>query len=363
MRGLCAAVLMGLAAAANAAAAGPHAVALMYHHVGDGEYPSTNVTVEQFRRHLDYLANHGYHVLPLARIVNAIRGGQPLPDHAVAITFDDAYASVFETAYPLLRRRGWPFTVFVSTHVVGGGNFMTWAQMRQMAAHGATFANHSDTHDHLIRRRPGESAEAWRKRVSGDIQKAQTLLERHLGDSVADAPKMLAYPFGEYNAALADWAAGAGYVAFGQESGALGPHTDWRAAPRYPINEHYAAMDSFTTKVESLPLHVTQEEPFDPVVQSENPPALEVTLASRPAHWKQLSCYLGGRRIPVAWVSRRRFRVQPGQPLSVGRSRYNCTVPADGRYRWYSHPWIVPERELRQTSAPADPASGKADAE
>lgn len=326
-----------------AAAAAPRAVALMYHHVGVGEYPSTNVTIDQFESHLAYLAENDYEVLPLSRIVRAIRAGEALPPRTVAITFDDAYRSVYAEAFPRLKARGWPFTVFVSTGSAGGGNFMDWEQMREMGAAGASFANHSHTHDYLVRRRDGENAAAWLARVSQDIQRAQSVLEQQLSESTTRAPKLLAYPFGEYNAALADWVAENGYVAFGQHSGALGPHTDWRAAPRFPINERYAALEGFARKVASLPMPVKREAPFDPVVSEPNPPVLEVVLGETPERWQDLRCYLGGEAMTLDWLEPGRvFRVTASAPLETGRSRYNCTVPAQGSFRWYSHIWIIP---------------------
>lgn len=325
------------------AAAASGAVALMYHHVGVGEYPSTNVTTDQFEAHLRYLAENDYTVMPLAEIVRAIRAGESLPPRAVAITFDDAYRSVYTEAFPRLKSRGWPFTVFVSTGSVGGGNFMTWDEMREMGAAGASFANHSHSHDYLVRRRDGEGPDAWLDRVTGDIAQAQRLLERQLPESTTVSPKLLAYPFGEYNAALADWVGQAGYAAFGQQSGALGPYTDWRAAPRFPINERYAEMEGFARKVASLPMPVRAERPFDPVIGDANPPDLQVVLAERPERWRDLRCYLGGEAMTTDWLEPgRAFRVQASKPLEPGRSRYNCTVPTDGGFRWYSHIWIIP---------------------
>lgn len=342
----CGPALLALAVVAPApaaTAAASHAVVLMYHHVGVGEYPSTNVTIEQFEAHLAHLAGNGFHVRPLGEVVTAIRQGESLPPRTVAITFDDAYRSVYEQAFPRLRERGWPFTVFVSTGAVGGANFMSWAQMREMGEAGASFANHSHTHDYLIRRRDGEDRSAWLERVSGDIRQAQALLEAHLPRFVDRSPKLLAYPFGEYNTALAEWAVSAGYAAFGQHSGALGPHTDWRAAPRFPINERYAEMAGFARKVASLPMPVVEARPFNPVIGENNPPVLELRLAEQPQRWRELRCYAGSEAMTVEWLSEGRgFRVQAGQPLPDGRSRYNCTVPADGRYRWYSHLWIRP---------------------
>ena len=82
----------------TALAGAPNAVVFMYHHFGKENYPSTNVRLEQFDAHLDYLQTAGYQILPLEEITRAIRYGQPLPERTVAITMDDAYLSVYTVA-------------------------------------------------------------------------------------------------------------------------------------------------------------------------------------------------------------------------------------------------------------------------
>jgi hypothetical protein len=55
---------------------------LVYHHVATGTPPSTSVTPATFRRHLDYLSEQGFEVLPLEALVQAIRTGGALPPRA-----------------------------------------------------------------------------------------------------------------------------------------------------------------------------------------------------------------------------------------------------------------------------------------
>ena len=108
-------VLLFLALAAGAARADDHAVILIYHHVADDTPASTSVTPERFAAHLDYLGDNDFNVMPLMDLLDAIRDEKPLPENSVAITFDDAYRSVYTIARPMLDARGWPYAVFVST--------------------------------------------------------------------------------------------------------------------------------------------------------------------------------------------------------------------------------------------------------
>ena len=254
-----------------------HAVILMYHHFGDDTPPSTSVSLAQFDAHLAYLGDNGYRIWPLEKIVAHLRDRKPLPDKVVAITVDDAYISVYREAWPRLRARGWPFTVFVATDPVDQGlqAMMSWAQMREMAAAEVSFANHSRAHDHLVRRRPGETGTEWRSRVREDLQHAQLRLQAELGS----APALFAYPYGEYDSALRALVGELGYTAFGQQSGPASRYSDPLALPRFPMAVAFADLDDVRDKLQSRPLPVLRAEPDDPVLSPDNTrPVLAVTL-------------------------------------------------------------------------------------
>ena len=120
------------------AQAAEQAVVVMYHRFGETEYPSTNIRLEQFDAHLAELTSGKYTVLPLPEIVAALKAGKSLPDRTVGISIDDAYASVYDVAWPRLKKAGLPFTVFVSTEPVDRKlrGLMTWDQIRELKAAG-----------------------------------------------------------------------------------------------------------------------------------------------------------------------------------------------------------------------------------
>ena len=329
---------------ATAASAADSAVVLMYHRFADYRFPSTNIRTEQFEAHLDYLQENDYSVIPLQTLMAGLAGEESLPERAVVITVDDAYLSVYEVAHPILESRGYPYTVFVSTDGVDKGlaDFMTWDQMREMQEGGATFANHGASHGSLINRSRGGDDGDYLDWVESDVSKGWTRLAEEL-DPVEGA---FAYPYGEYNAAVQARLSGMGYtVAFGQQSGALGPLTDRLALPRFPMNENYGDMDQFPTKISSLPLPVEAVSPADPEIQTRLP-LIDITLAGGidSGDYSGIACFVGGQgRVSIEWTTpNKQFSVGPEQPLNPGRNRVNCTSPAGGgRYYWFSHPWFV----------------------
>ncbi len=97
---------------------------LLYHRCDERENDFTegivrNTTPGVFRRHLEFLCRY-YKVISVA----ALESGD-VPDRAVVITFDDGYRSVYENAFPVLREKGLPATVYVVTDVVDN-RAMVW---------------------------------------------------------------------------------------------------------------------------------------------------------------------------------------------------------------------------------------------
>ncbi len=322
-----------------------HAVILQYHHFGEDTPPSTSVPLETFRQHLSYIERNGYTVWPVEKIVTHLKEGKEVPEKCVGITIDDAYESVYERAYPLLKKHGFPFTVFVPTEAAEKkyGISMTWEQMKEMTNHGATLSSHGHTHDYLVRRKKGETESEWKARVKQDIQKSLELLKKRLGSESG----LFAYPYGEYNSALKQIVKDMNLIAFGQHSGAVWPGSDFAALPRFPMSAQYAEMNSFRTKIRSLPLPVISAEPSGPVLEEDNrKPVLKLELAPGDYSKGTMTCYASGQgRIEARWVGSEKkvLEVVADGPLPTGRSRYNCTArhKSENRYFWYSHPWLV----------------------
>jgi biofilm PGA synthesis lipoprotein PgaB len=336
-----AALSLTIVFAAATAGAADTAVVLMYHRFGEDEYPSTSIRIDQLEAQLAYLHEHDYTVVPLERVLAALETGAPLPERAVAITVDDAYRSVYAVGFPRLVAAGLPFTVFVSSDPVDRRlpDYMTWDEMREMAQMGVSFGNHAAVHDSVLMRVAGEDETARLARVRANVEAGARRLAEEL-EPLGDA---FAWPYGEYDTASADLLRDMGYVSFGQHSGAVGPLSDLRALPRFPMSEAFGGMDQFPDKVSSRPLPVLRLDPWDPVT-SARLPAVEVDLGDADARLAELTCYVGGQgRVDVIWLRQfRSFRVGSAAPLGVGRHRVNCTAPrSDGGWLWFSHQWII----------------------
>ena len=342
---LLALALLCSAAVAPAAVKSPsHAAILLYHHFGSDTPPATTVSIELFAQHLQYLAEHDFTVLTLQNIISHLQEDETLPPRCVAITVDDAFLSVYAEAYPRLQARGWPLTVFVSTEGVDRGyrGYLSWDQMREMAAHGVSFAPHSHTHGHLVWREQDETEGQWEARVRKDILTSQRRLQEELGA----VPALFAYPYGEYSVRLREIVLDLDLVGFGQQSGPVWSGSDFGVLPRFPMANGFAKMSEFRVKVNSLPLPVLRVEPVEPLLTTdEKQPILKLWLAPGDYQIELLACYASGLgRIPMRWIDRGNgiLAIRADMSLPLGRSRYNITAPdlSGRRFYWYSHLWI-----------------------
>ena len=313
------------------------AVILQYHHVSADTPSTTSVTPSQFASHLKAIADEGFTVVELTTLVAKVQAGLDPQEKVLAITFDDAYSDLLDAALPLLEQYGWPAAIFVTTSQIGGKGMLSDEQLVDIHRQGHLLLNHTATHEHLLRRRREESEQQWLARVSKDIDRAQVLLEMMLGTSL---PRYLAWPYGESDDALRDLLRGKGYIAFGQQTGALDQNTDWQQVPRIAINQHYADWPSLGDKVRALPMPVSDVVPASGVTLSETP----VLQFSLPLDWvkKPLNCFVGGKVVePLRQVADQGQTVRLQGSIPVGRSRATCTaLGSEGRYYWFSWQWM-----------------------
>ncbi|MFT4530396.1 MAG: peptidoglycan/xylan/chitin deacetylase (PgdA/CDA1 family) [Thalassolituus oleivorans] len=317
-------------------------VVLQYHHIANDSPAVTSISPDRFAKHMALLEQENMTVVDLNDAVRTVLAGEKLPERAVAITFDDAYLSIYENAWPLLKERKWPFTVFVNTQAVDEGHTvaMSWDQLRELDRHGVRIANHSVGHPYLLEPPQGMDNNDW---LTQQISQAEQRIESEIGHS----PRLFAYPYGEYNLAIAAWLKDNSYIAFGQQSGAIGSTSHPQILPRYPASGVYANIDTLRTKLHSLALPVPAEQVLNPILQDENPPTLSITFNRDDITPNLVQCYASGEgEVAVRRQEKNpllSLTVQAQNAITAGRSRYNCTAPSrsqHGRFYWYSQLWI-----------------------
>lgn len=313
------------------------AVVLIYHRFGEERYPSTNVRQEQLASQIEILTEGGYRFPDPREFAARLAGGLAPSDLSILVTVDDAYRSVLEVAWPLLKSRGIPLTLFVATDPVDAGQpgYLGWDEIRELEGHGVVIGHHGAAHAHLSRM---SSPDALK-----DIRRASRRFEAELGH----VPKLFAYPYGEYSPALERVIRRQGFsAAFAQYSGAIGKGSPVFSLPRFAINEHFGGRERFRLVTRSRALPVLDVWPQAPQLERRgNPPGLRFRIGGDIEGLEALACYPShmDRAAATTISPDRRVHVRFEKPFPPGRNRINCTLPGpDERWYWFGRLFMVP---------------------
>jgi peptidoglycan/xylan/chitin deacetylase (PgdA/CDA1 family) len=342
---LIAVLYSSLLSAVSAETLSPQVVVMQYHHVATNTPSVTSVTPDTFLEHMQYLSKH-HSVISLKTALDAIKQNKPLPENAVAITFDDGYANILENAHPILLDFDFPYTIFINPQSISSqSDQLTWEEVISMQPL-ADFANHTLDHIHLLERINNESETQWLSRVMDNILQAETILEQKLGYS----HRWLAYPFGEFNQALQTALQAADFIGFGQQSGVVSTHSNFGALPRFPSSGRYANLETLKVKMKSIAMPVQSVSP----AQNEQAlgakiEQLELTLFAPQEDLRvdAMACFFGNERI-VPQIDESTASITLNHTFKAGRTRVNCTAPSrsqSGRFYWYSMPFFTPTKE------------------
>lgn len=109
---------------------------LIYHRVSPrrDSWSLEPLSPQSFERQMRYFSQN-YEILPLDRLVEHIKQGEPLPEKAVVITFDDGYKDNYRYAYPILKKYHVPATIFLTTGHIGTGNLFWWDKVSYIIQH------------------------------------------------------------------------------------------------------------------------------------------------------------------------------------------------------------------------------------
>ena len=212
--------------------------AIVTYHAIDGAPSPLCVGLEPFREHLDLIRDRGWTTVTVAQLAAAFASGR-VPDHTIALTFDDGFANVAEVAAPELAARGMTATVFcVAGHVGGWNDWPTDREggyrarladagaLRALAGAGVEIGAHGYHHAPLVSTEPGL--------LRRELLDARAALEDALGTPVSS----VAYPYGAGpSRPAADLVRTAYAAGCTTELRALGPRDDRLALPR--IDAHY----------------------------------------------------------------------------------------------------------------------------
>lgn len=116
---------------------------LMYHSIDNASHePLNNVTPQTFSRQMAVLRQQGCNVISIKEFAEGMQAGRRFAPKTVVITFDDGYDDNYTSAFPVLRAYGFPAALFLAPDHMETRGYLTWDQIRQMAAGGITIGSH-----------------------------------------------------------------------------------------------------------------------------------------------------------------------------------------------------------------------------
>ena len=236
----------------------------MYHRFNENKYPSTNIQMEVFKKHIEIIENNNLdYIIPSNFLDNF---NKPKNKKKILITIDDGFSSFYENAWPYLKSKKIPFILFISTEPVGSNGYMTWEQINEIEKEDFVFiGNHSHSHEYLLN--------IGHEEFVKDIKKSIEIFKKKLGYN----PKYFSYPFGEYSLKQKLFIKENFEIAFGQHSGVIDVNKDKFELPRFPINEEYGDLERFDFLTKLKPLEYKKVNLNDNyILPSNNPPNLSI---------------------------------------------------------------------------------------
>jgi len=181
----------------------PGSVVLYYHSLSKEDE-------KQFEKQMAYLAQR-YHVVKPSEILNHASFNDGVA--TISITFDDAFRTVFENAFPVLKKYNLNAGVFVPTGGLGkkifwkmeakcvdGGKMLMGAdQICELDHDNWEIFSHTVSHPHLT--------EMGSRRLNDELRDSKIALEEMLGHKITG----ISYPYGEHNEHVRRAALNAGY--------------------------------------------------------------------------------------------------------------------------------------------------------
>ena len=304
----------------------------MYHRFNENKYPSTNIKMDIFKKHINLIQKKNYTFYNPSNLKREFQ--IPRNNKVVLLTIDDAFKSFYIEAWPFLKENKIPFILFVSTEPVGRKGYMTWSQIKEIEKEPyALIGHHSHSHEYLINKTEDE--------FINDIETANEEFLKNIGY----IPKLFSYPFGEYSEFMRQYISKNFDFAFGQHSGVIDLNKNKYELPRFPINENYGEIKRFESIIKSYPLEFKNLFPLEKkIVKKNNPPSFKVEFFDAQKNLKNINCYsneLNEWKESKIKIKNNILSIDFRGKFVPRRGRINCSLNDNGKWRWFGTQFIV----------------------
>ncbi len=261
--------------------------------------PDTEITPEMFEAQMKELKDKNIPVIGMQDFLAWKRGEKSIPPKAAIITFDDGWKSQYEVGWPIMKKYGYPLTLFIYTEGVkgmkyGGGAAMSWEMLGEMRDAGVDIQAHSATHQDLrkaydkVEKKKLDPA-GYQEFLKREIIASRELLEQKLGIKV----NSFAVPFGYINDEVREFLKKAGYeavftvygqrLAYGSPNDSLGRYLIEGNKPKVfsdAVNFGGSTSGGNTAPVTEVSTTALQAQPADGSTATSEMPLIKANLGS-----------------------------------------------------------------------------------
>jgi peptidoglycan/xylan/chitin deacetylase (PgdA/CDA1 family) len=168
---------------------------LVYYNISsyagsDQAIKSLHNSPKNFSQQLSYLKKNGFTVISADTAYNIVIGKANSPKKPVLLTFNDGYADFYRNALPILKIYHFPALVFVISNRPGDANFMSWKELRKLAASSVTIGSQAVSNVSLTK--------ISSVRAKEELAISKKDIEGELGISI----KYFNFPYGAYNSTI-----------------------------------------------------------------------------------------------------------------------------------------------------------------
>ena len=309
-------------------------ISLMYHRFEENKYPSTNIRINDFIRHLEIIKDNKIQFINPKNFQEELINNKK---RKMLLTIDDGFSSFYNNAWPILKERKIPFILFVNTREVGSSNYMSWNEIKEISKENfVEIGNHSHSHEYLV----DESDEI----ITEDIKMSIDIFNEKLGKN----SEFFSYPFGEYSVNFKNIIKSFGFkYAFGQHSGVIDKTKDYYELPRFPINEKYGEIKRFTSLTKTLPFKykkIIPEEKY--LLNSKNPPKVKIEFYENIKNLELRNGYSNEgdnwRQSQISFISKNLLQISINEQFVGERGRINCSLrDPSGFWRWLGIQFVI----------------------
>ena len=306
----------------------------MYHRFNEANYPSTNIQMDIFKKHIKIIQDSGYNFLN-PKLISEIFFKEK-KEKKFLLTIDDGYSSFYNNAWPYLKQNKIPFLIFISTEAVGKKGYMNWSQIKEIESYDfVSIGNHSHSHDYLVN--------FTFDKFKYDIEQSIKIFEDNLGYN----PIFFSYPFGEWDLNQKNMIKEHFEFAFGQHSGVIDLNKDQYELPRFPINEKYGDLERFKFIVNLLPFQYKQVLPENKIIDNNNPPEMIVEFFDD-QNIENMNCFSNegnGWESSKLKINNNILKINFRDKFNTRRGRINCSIQDKEGWRWFGIQFVLKDKK------------------